>query len=365
MRTHRQTTGQTDIQVDPSPAARRRRRRRRVLLAVGVCLVLCLGLSAGGAWYLNHKVTSQIERIPDVFTGLTHRPVKPPVGTAKKATNILVIGTDRRSEDKTTGEDATAPTWLPGAQRSDTLMLVHISGDRDNVTVVSIPRDSWVRVPGHGSAKINAGFSFGGPSLAIRTVEELTGVRIDHLAVVDWDGFKAMIDSLGPIEVTIEDTVHDSARDKTWTAGRHRLDGEAALQFVRQRYGLPGGDLDRVRRQQLVLRAILTKALAQDLWADPIGRYRVLDAVTSNLSLDDGWAIGQVRHLLRQISEVERDNFFFTTAPVRGAGRVGQQSVVFLDDVAGARLWRTVNEDRAPEWFAAHPETLLPHTPIR
>lgn len=319
---------------------------------------------AGGAWYVNRKLTSQVDRIPDPFATLSNRPVTPDVGTARKAKNILVIGTDRRSDEPTTGENATAPTWLPGEQRSDTLMLLHVSGDRENVSGISIPRDAWVDIPGHGPAKVNAAFSYGGPSLAVQTVEKLTGVRIDHLAVIDWDGFRGVIDSLGAIDVEVAETVHDSARDKTWEAGRHHLDGEEALLFVRQRYGLPRGDLDRVRRQQLVMRAVMDKVLDRKLWSDPLGSYRLLDAVTSNLSLDEHWSLSRVRRLAGQVAKVDRDRFFFTTVPVKGTGYVGDQSVVFLDHQAGARLWKAVREDRVPAWFAKRPDADLPQGAI-
>jgi LCP family protein required for cell wall assembly len=348
---------------NPSPQRRRDRRRLRIVLTcLGVCLLLVLGVTVAGAWLLERHLTGQIGTIPNAFAGLTNRPVKPTVGTAGRATNILLVGSDRRSPVQTTGSRAAAAEWLPGAQRSDTLMLVHVSGDRRNVTVVSIPRDSWVPIPGHGMAKINAAFSWGGPSLLVGTVEGLTGVRIDHLAVVDWDGFRRLTDALGGVDVTVARTVYDPARRHTWTAGVHHLDGAQALLYVRQREGLPAGDLDRVQRQQNLLRLLVHKAFATSVWSDPVRHYKMLSAITANLSTDSGWTVHQIGHLARQLSDLTLDDFYFTTAPITGTGRVGSQDVVFLAGAADHRLWHALEIDHAPAWFDQHPGAQLPTT---
>jgi len=344
------------------PARRDWKRLRVVLVCLGVCLVLAFGVVVGGAWLLERRLTAQIHTLPNAFAGLQNRPVKPQVGTAAGATNILLVGSDRRSAVPTTGSRAAASDWVPGAQRSDTLMLVHVSGDRKNVTVVSIPRDSWVPIPGHGMAKINAAFSWGGPSLLIGTVERLTGVRIDHLAVLDWDGFKRLTDALGGVDVTIPRTTYDPARHYTWTAGVRHLNGAQALLYVRQREGLPAGDLDRVQRQQNLLRLLLHKAFATSIWTDPVRHYRMLAAITANLTTDSGWTIHEIGHLAHQLSGLPLSAFSFTTAPVSGTGRVGAQDVVFLAPTQDHSLWHALIVDRAPGWFRQHPDAALPVT---
>lgn len=344
---------------DPQPR-RRGPRLRTVLIGVGVLLLILAGSIAGGSWLLERHLVSRIGAIPGAFTGLQHRPVKP--SSAAGATNILLVGSDRRSSAPTTGSRATAPEWLPGAQRSDTLMLVHVAADRRNVTVVSIPRDSWVRVPGFGMAKVNAAFSYGGPSLLVSTVEHLTGVRVDHLMAVDWDGFRRLTDVLGGVDVEIPHTVYDPARHHTWTAGEHHLDGAQALLYVRQREGLASGDLDRVQRQQNLLRLLLAKVFDTNLWTDPIRHYRMLSAITANLSTDAGWTVHEIEHLARQLSGLPVGAFSFTTAPILGTGRVGAQDVVFLDRSVDRSLWQALNDDHAPAWFAQHPGERLPTT---
>ncbi|MGH3414126.1 MAG: LCP family protein [Marmoricola sp.] len=348
----------TEPEQFPGTLARRRRRWPWVLAGLGLSLVLLASLTTAGLWYLDHKITGQIGRLPEVFSSVDHRPARP-TGAAGRATNILLIGSDRRSPVPTTGERARAATWIPGEQRSDTLMLVHISANRRDVTVVSIPRDSWVNIPGYGRHKVNAAFSYGGPSLAVRTVEQLTGIRIDHLAVVDWDGFRRLTDVLGGVTVRIPRTVYDSARRKTWTAGWHHLNGAQALLYVRERHGLPGGDLDRVRRQQNLLRVLFRKAARTSVWSHPVQDVRLANAIAGDLSVDSGWSAHQMLQLARQVHGAQHRRLQFTTAPVSGTGRVGAEDVVFLDHHADRGLWRAIDHDRAVPWFQQHPGHLL------
>lgn len=333
---------------------------RRILTTLLV-LVVVLGVAGvGGFLYLQHRLGGQVDRIPGVFAGLENRPTRVTTGDTEKALNVLLIGTDRRSEVATTGDNAESPEWEPGAQRSDTMMILHIDADRRGASVISIPRDSWVEIPGHGRDKINAAFSLGGPALAVETVERLTDVRIDHLAVVDWAGFAALTDALGGVTVTIPETVHDSARDYTWTAGEHHLDGEQALLYARQRYGLPGGDLDRVQRQQAFLRSLATSTLNRAGSKNPAAIYELLDVLTKNLSVDEEWSTGQMRDLLFSLRSLRGGSIDYLTAPVSGFGTEGAASVVYLDDDLGRGLWKSVREDDVESWVEAHPGELTP-----
>ncbi|WP_306961068.1 LCP family protein [Streptomyces afghaniensis] len=145
---------------------------------------------------MNHYA-DRVQRITDAFPHVREkeRPVKPE--SAKGALNFLLAGVDSRSDLPTTGRESKTDLWRPGAQRTDTLMLLHLAADRHTAFVVAIPRDSWVPIPGHGRAKINAAFSWGGPPLLINTVERLTGIRIDHFGVIDWHGFRSLTDAVG------------------------------------------------------------------------------------------------------------------------------------------------------------------------
>ncbi|QIX27866.1 LytR family transcriptional regulator [Nocardioides sp. JQ2195] len=337
-------------------------RRRNDVKALGgmlVCLVVLFGISTaaiGTVLGLGGKLALPVQRIDGVFAGLEDRPSRPATGDAAEAVNILLMGVDRRSDVATTGDDAQAPEWIAGAQRTDTLMLLHIDGDRRGASIISLPRDSWVQVPGHGHAKINAAFSLAGPSLAVETIENLTNVRIDHLAVIDWEGFRQMTDEVGGVVVEVPETVHDSARDITWTAGTHVLNGQQALDYVGQRYGLPGGDLDRVRRQQAFLRAVLQANLHTAMRSDPFMLHHFLRTLARHASIDAEWSTIDMGRLAVSLRNLRSADIHYFTAPVSGLGREGAQSVVHLDHEAGAELWQAVRNDRVDDWAAAHPD---------
>jgi LCP family protein required for cell wall assembly len=338
------------------------RNTRRAFIGLAVCFALIALMAVTAMGYLHHQI-GEVDRIDGVFDDLGPRPERPTTGTAAEAVNVLLLGTDRRSEVATTGEAARAAAWVPGAQRSDAMMLIHISADRDQVTAVSLPRDSWVDVPGYGMAKINAAFSFGGPSLAIQTVERLTDVRIDHIAVVDWEGFRELTDAVGGVPVQVPHTVYDSARDITWTAGEHLLNGQEALDYVGQRYGLPGGDLDRVRRQQAVLATLAEESLEErnspSLVLDFVGM------LTRHVSVDDEWSTRELTSLAWSLRHVGRNDVRYLTAPVSGFGWEGAQSVVRLDRAAGDELWRAIKLDQVARWTDRHDLTELLTSPVR
>lgn len=327
-----------------------------VLACALVLGAIPVGAALYAAWHLDHN----LHRIDGAFNGLDHRPSRPTTGSAAKAVNILLFGADRRSDVPTTGADAEGPTWLPGAQRSDMIMVVHFAGDRRSAWVTSVPPDSWVAVPGHGHATIDAALSSGGPSLAVATVEQLTGVRIDHLAVMDWSGFVALTDAVGGVDIDVPDTLDDPARQITWTAGRQHLDGARALDYVGRRGGLPGGDLDRVARQQAFLRSLMQASLRQEMRTDPRLLYGFLDIVTQHLSVDSGWSVTDMARLMASLRGLRSAGIGYVTVPVAGLGREGAQSVVRLDSAAGRDLWQALRADRMEEWSEVHRRDLAP-----
>src|SRR5699024_4791673 len=201
--------------------------------------------------YSRH-IVGQVERIPDVFA---IPEAERPASGSKEDLNILLAGSDVRAPGGTTGEAAESG-WAPGAGRSDAIMILHIDADRESAYLVSIPRDSWVTIPGEGKNKINAAFSLGGPALYVKTIEKLTGIRIDHLAMIDFEGFKQLTDALGGVTIDIADS--GCGRD----AGTYDMNGAEALEYVRQRKCLEGGDFDRVKRQQNFLRQLMGKTLS-------------------------------------------------------------------------------------------------------
>lgn len=326
----------------------RRRRVRRALLALGVVVVL---LSGGAVAYglTVGKYERNVTRVEGVIDEqATDRPTVP---ADVEAQNWLVVGSDSRAENGTSGSGAKDRLWKPGMQRTDTMMLVHLSGDGQHITVTSIPRDTWVDIPGHGKAKVNAAFSYGGPPLLVRTVEKLTKVRIDHYAAIDFAGFKAMTDAVGGVDVTIPRTVKDPYNDRVWKKGRHHLDGEEALDYVRQRHGLPNGDLDRIRRQQGFLLALLEKARSRDVLTDPRRLDRLLEATSKSVTVDASVSGGDLRSLVFRYRDVGRSDLAFLTVPIGSSGRVGDQAVLFLDEAKAKKLFTAVREDEVQRYL--------------
>ncbi|WP_244931998.1 LCP family protein [Nocardioides sp. W7] len=331
-----------------------RRRDRKALVGLLVCTAAIAVVISGTLVWAQSKIP-EVRHTEPAFVGLENRPVRA-TGPAGEAVNILLLGTDRRSEVPTTGAAAEADAWVAGEQRSDTMMLVHVAADRRSAHVISLPRDSWVPVPGHGRAKINAAYSLGGLPLAVETVETLTRVRVDHVAVVDWDGFRALTDLVGGVRVQVPETVVDSVRGITWTAGEHLLDGEQALAYVGQRYGLPGGDLDRVQRQQAVLRTLMQDGLHAEMRSDPDQVARFVSEVLEHVAVDETWSLAGILSFSASLRNLRSADIRYLTVPVAGLGREGAQSVVHLNGRLSDQLWTAVRDDVAGPWLDAHPD---------
>jgi len=354
------------VGAEPGTPGRWRGVRRVALL--GAVAILCLvGLLASATLQVSEQLAGRVHRHADVFTGLDPDARPPPT----RAMTFLFVGTDsasgapvstpstRGADGPSTGTDAAGSAARPGSRRSDVIMLVQLSADRSAAGVVSVPRDSWVQVPGLGPNKINAAYAAGGPSLLVHTVESLTHVRIDHFGVIDFAGFRAMTDALGGIDVQVARTT--TFGPITFRAGPNHLDGRRALAYVRQRKGLPRDDLDRVRRQQNALRALLDKARSQNMLTNPSRMYGLLDAVTRSVSMDDTLTNSRLRSLAVQLRGVR--DVAFLTAPVAGVGHEGLQAVVHLDPVGCAELWRALSDGDLGAYLREHPDDLLPAVP--
>ncbi|MBB3676988.1 LCP family protein [Modestobacter versicolor] len=342
-----------DVAVDPAPGdpasdetgtdeprPGRRRWLRRTLITLGALSLVLTLVIGGGLWYLTNRYGGNIERVTDVFDGLddASRPAAPsPTAVnapAAEPVTFLLVGSDTRED--------LAPGELPDA-RSDAIMIARFSGDRQHAQVISIPRDSWVDIPGRGQAKINAAYAYGGPTLLIQTVEQLTGVRIDHYAAIDFDGLTQVTDALGGLDVVVPETT--TWGPYTFTAGVNHLDGEAARWYVGQRHGLPGGDFDRVKRQQNYLRAMFTQLFSQDVFTSPGKLDETLLAVTSAVAVDDGLSNADLLSLAYSLRGLTPSTVQFFTAPVLGTGTEGTASVVYLDRTTGERMWGYLNTD--------------------
>ena len=339
-----------DTAPAPAPAApapeepprRGRRRLRRLLIGLGTLVLVLVLLIGGGLWYLTDRYAGNVARVDGVFSGLdeSSRPAESsPTGAAADAVSadpvtFLLVGSDTRA-DITAGETPDA--------RSDAIMVARFSADRQHAQIVSIPRDSWVDIPGHGKNKINAAYAYGGPSLLIQTVENLTGVRIDHYAAISFNGLIDMTDALGGVDVTVAETT--TWGPYTFTAGVNHLDGDMARWYVGQRYGLAGGDFDREKRQQNYLRAMFTKLLSQGTFSSPGTIDAVLKDVTGSVAVDSELSNTDLLSLAYSLRNVKTSDVDFFTAPVLGTGMEGASSVVYLDANRDARMWGYLQTD--------------------
>jgi len=240
-------------------------------------------------------------------------------------------------------------------------MIARFSADRQHAQLISIPRDSWVDIPGHGRSKINASYSWGGPPLLIQTVEQLTDVRIDHYVAIDFEGIIQVTDDLGGVDVVVAQT--SSNGPYTFPAGMNHLDGDQARWYLGQRKGLPGGDFDRVKRQQQYLRAMFGKLFSSDTFTNPGKLDSAMLAVTSAVSIDDGLSNGDLLSLAYSMRNVSPGNVDFFTAPVLGTGMEGAASVVYLDQVTGERMWAYLRSDSLSQNAAEFADEALPEVP--
>ncbi|MBM7803613.1 LCP family protein required for cell wall assembly [Curtobacterium luteum] len=263
--------------------------------------------------------------------------------------NILLIGSDSRASLDPNGDGVTGG-------RADTLMLLHLPADRKRAYLMSIMRDSWVDIPGHGTAKINAAFSWGGVPLVVRTVEELLDSRIDHVAEIDFAGFRDMTNALGG--VTVDSPRAFTAREgDEFVAGPNRLDGDAALAFVRERYAFADADHTRVRNQQAFMRGVLDGALSRGTITNP-GRIRAfVDATTRYLSVDAGLDLRTLVDLGWSLRGVRSSDLVTFTMPTAGGGTSSDgQSYVAVNTLAVQSLSQALRSDDVAGWLAENPQ---------
>lgn len=328
-------------------AVRHARRRRRgkgfVAGIVAVVLVVLGGAAFGGYTLYKQSLADNVEVIGDPFAGLDEesRPEPAPAAGETSALNILVLGCDSR----TSGGD---PSLCDGT-RTDAILLLHLAADRESATAVSIPRDSWVPVEGHGEAKINAAYAYGGAPLMIQTVEQVTGVRIDHFAVTDFAAFTKLTDALDGVRLTRPDgnggTYHEV------------LNGEEALAFVRERKSLSNGDFGRVQRQQAWIRAIVQKV--NNNRRDPVKMTQFLEAVSKAIAADPAFDLTRMEELFEEAREISSDDITFLTAPTACCSTsTDGQSIVTIVPEQFDPLMKSIAKDEVDKYVSEHQDDL-------
>lgn len=342
---HGDDNGGTDRHIRP---------RSGLLKAVGFTLAGLLALGAAGAgwvyWHLNDNITSV-----DINSALgDDRPAKSmttPDGSASasplptEALNILVLGSDSREGE----ENQQLGGGDSGGARSDTAMVVHLDAGRTEATVVSIPRDTLVTRPscplanGESTEKaygvmFNSAYSVGGPVCAVKTVESMTNVRMDHYIEIDFAGFARLVDALGGVTVTTDEDIDDEDSHLTLEAGTHQLDGEQALALARTRHGIgDGSDLGRIGLQQTLVKALLERL--SDI--GPTRLYSVADAATGSLTTDTGLdSLAELYALGQSLEGLSADDTTTVTMPVETAPSNANR--VVAEEPEAGELWESL-----------------------
>jgi LCP family protein required for cell wall assembly len=318
------------------------RRSRRILIGL---LSALLVLGGGGIIAIEaygRSLNGNLART-DAFAGVPEsaRPTQAVTG----AMNVLLLGSDSRDPETT------------ASSRTDTIMLLHLDADHQKAEVISIPRDTWVFVPksadgrhGNTMAKINSAYAWGGTPLMVQTVEALTDVHIDHVALVDFAGFEQVVNALGGVDLKIEKTIasiHPPYR--TFTKGSQHLNGAEALDYVRQRYQFADGDFSRERHQREFLQAMLDRAASIGTLSNPVKLNSFLQAVTKSVTVDKDFELVNVGLELRHLRSTD---LTFLSSPSAGTGRRNGQSVVLPDTAKAEALYEAVADDTVQEYLS-------------
>ncbi|MEV0639994.1 LCP family protein [Streptomyces sp. NPDC050619] len=309
-------------------------------------------LAAAG---IGHAVVTSLDediaRV-DPFKDMKNRP------RAGHGMNVLLVGTDGRDK---VSERERRRYRLGGdpCHCTDTIMIVHISEDRERASVVSLPRDSYAVTPAHTDPtsgkqheghpiKINAAYAEGGPQLTVRTVEKMTHVKIDHYLEVDFTSFMKTVDVVGGVKICTADPLKDRYTGLDLAPGTHTLEGGQALQYVRARHVDGASDLSRMQRQQRFLAALIERATSSGILLNPMKFRDVTRAVLGSVRADKGFGTDELLALGRAMRSFSPSSSEFTTVPIGQMGYVvkGVGSTLKWDPEKSARLFRSLRDDK-------------------
>jgi LCP family protein required for cell wall assembly len=309
-------------------------------------LVVLLVVVAGGAvaagWAYERQLNGNLKRT-NAFAGIDSS--TRPAEVVKGAMNVLLLGSDSRNPDTTADS------------RTDTIMLLHLDADHKHAYVISIPRDTWVYVPaspdgenGDTMAKINAAYAWGGVPLTVETVEKFTGVRIDHVVLIDFSGFQDVVNAMGGVDMYVDQTITSIfSPHRVFTKGTHHFTGAEALDYVRQRYQFADGDFTREKHQQEFLKAMLDKASSTGTLSNPATLNALLQSVTKSLTVDNGF---DLVNTVLQLRDLRSSDLTFLTSPNVGTAWEGDQSVVKSDTAKAKALYDAVSKDTVAQYLA-------------
>lgn len=310
-----------DISGMPKKSYNSRPVPKWVAFLLAVLTVVLVAVGAGS--YAVNRLEKNITVI-DTGDALKPEPTPSVSVAAKEPLTFALLGSDTR-----VGQGAGYGNF--GGARADTTLIVHVNAARTNAAVLSIPRDLWIKLPncmvngknvGGYYSKFNAAYAFGGPECAIMAITETFGINVQHVIVADFKGFKTVVNALGGVEVCLAEAAYDKSSKLDLPAGRQTISGEDALAFVRARKGIAdGSDISRSERQKMFLGSIIRTAEQSGLLTDPVRLYKVLDAATKSLSMDEELAsIGALSGLALEIKSVGSKNIQFVALPWKSRG---------------------------------------------
>lgn len=336
----------------PAPRPRPRPRRRVGLRLAAVLSALVLTASGVGHAVVT-SVNEGVRRV-DPFRGMADRD-RPDAGNGQ---NVLLIGTDSR-EGLSEAERRAYHLGDDSCHCADAIMLLHLSADGERASLVSLPRDSYARLPAHDFAatgehhdahpdKLNAALAHGGPSLMVRTVEDLTDLRVDHYLEVDFASFVRAVDVVGGVPVCTSRPLRDEYAGLDLPAGTTTLDGATALAYVRARHLDVSSDLGRMKRQQRFLAAFLDRAASSEVLLNPARLSGTASTLLASVRADPGLGAEDILALARAVRDIGSSGTEFTSVPVADAGRevAGIGSTVTWDEPGAERVFEAVREDR-------------------
>jgi LCP family protein required for cell wall assembly len=317
-------------------AGRRARQRRAVLMAVGAMSALVM-LASGSSWALTNYINGHLGR---VNAGTAGTPSSGPL-------NIVVAGLDERSGLTARQQAQLHVGRNSGETDTDTLMVMHVPASHRSVQVISLPRDSWVNIPGHGMNKINSALGLGGPQLMVQTIEQATGLTINDYVEVNFLGFVKVIDALGGVNICLPYAVDDSYSGLHMAAGMHHVNGITALEYARDRHSFATSDLARIQDQQQLISTALGEGLKSGMLANPARLESFLSATSAAIRVDQGFNVVSLADELRGLST---SAVTFTTVPLANTNYItpSGQSAVLWNSSAAAALFNGLKNDQAP-----------------
>jgi LCP family protein required for cell wall assembly len=336
-----QTTATRESMPDDAPEPKRRRLLPKILIGLAVLLIAVVGAGLLYAATVDRSLTNNLNRGVELPTDESStRPSKEPLETG--TLNYVLLGSDSRDPDN------------EGNGRSDTIMMVHLNAKRTKAYIISFPRDMYVDIPGYGRNKINAAFAFGGAPLAVRTLESLTGVRMDHVALIDFEGFIRLTEDLHGVTVTNKNAF--SSHGFEYPKGKITIAGEQALWFVRERHQLPGGDLDRAENQRNVIKAIVEKGLSAKVISDPTTFINFIGNVAKHLTVDNDLTDSEIRRAALSLRLTGKD-IELLQAPISGFGSTSDgQSIDVVDSAKMSELSSALKKDKLSEYMKKYPQ---------